>query len=771
MPDFDIDFSDERRDEIIAYVLDKYGADHVAQIVTFGTMAARGAIRDVGRAMGIPYGTVDQVAKLVPMELGMTLDKALKGSRAFKEKYDSDSQVRALVNMARKVEGMPRHTSTHAAGVLITDKPVMEYVPLAKNDDVVVTQFTMTAIEELGLLKMDFLGLRNLSVIENAEKLIRRREPSFSMERISWDDREVFRMLAAGESVGVFQFESAGMTRLLVQSRAEEIEDLIAIISLYRPGPMQFIPMYLENRRDPGKVQYKHKLLEPILGVTFGCIIYQEQVMQIFRDLAGYSLGRADIVRRAMSKKKHDVLELERQVFLHGQQGEDGAWEVEGCLRRGVDLATAEELFREIENFASYAFNKSHAACYAIVAYETAYLKCHYPKEYLAALLSSVLGWAGKVAEYTEECRRLGIAVLAPHVNESDMGFAVTEKGIRFGLLAVKNLGRGVIARLVEEREARGPYTSFYNFCRRMAGKDLNRRAIESLVKCGALDGLGNNRKEMLLAVEHVLEALDSAKRRNIEGQMGFFDNPQAEDGGDPPLTPAEDFSHLDKLTMEKEVTGMYLSGHPMAAFSGHYGKGMYARTDQVLQSAQAGEGEAPLYQDGQRVKMLGIITGVRRKNTRSGQTMAFITLEDMYGAIVALVFPKVLEGCGIFLQEGVIVEAAGRLSFQEEKEPELVCMELSPPPEEGAKPPRPGRQGLYLRIGSQQSPLYRKAMQYLAIFDEGQTEVYLRFVDTGKLVKAPPQYRAFVNQPLLRALEKLLGEENVVYRPPQRGS
>ncbi len=513
-------------------------------------------------------------------------------------------------------------------------------------------------------------------------------------------------------------------------------------------------------------MQYKHKLLEPILGVTFGCIIYQEQVMQIFRDLAGYSLGRADIVRRAMSKKKHDVLERERQVFLHGQQGEDGAWEVEGCLRRGVDLATAEELFREIENFASYAFNKSHAACYAIVAYETAYLKCHYPKEYLAALLSSVLGWAGKVAEYTEECR-----VLAPHVNESDMGFAVTEKGIRFGLLAVKNLGRGVIARLVEEREARGPYTSFYNFCRRMAGKDLNRRAIESLVKCGALDGLGNNRKEMLLAVEHVLEALDSAKRRNIEGQMGFFDNPQAEDGGDPPLTPAEDFSQLDKLTMEKEVTGMYLSGHPMAAFSGHYGKGMYARTDQVLQSAQAGEGEAPLYQDGQRVKMLGIITGVRRKNTRSGQTMAFITLEDMYGAIVALVFPKVLEGCGIFLQEGVIVEAAGRLSFQEEKEPELVCMELSPPPEEGAKPPRPGRQGLYLRIGSQQSPLYRKAMQYLAIFDEGQTEVYLRFVDTGKLVKAPPQYRAFVNQPLLRALEKLLGEENVVYRPPQRGS
>ncbi len=768
MPDFDIDFSDERRDEIIAYVLEKYGADHVAQIVTFGTMAARGALRDVGRAMGIPYGTVDQVAKLVPMELGMTLDKALKGS-AFKEKYDSDAQVRALIDMARKVEGMPRHTSTHAAGVLITDKPVMEYVPLAKNDDVVVTQFTMTAIDELGLLKMDFLGLRNLSVIENAEKLICRREPSFSMERIPWGDPQVFKMLAAGESVGVFQFESAGMTRLLVQSHAEEIEDLIAIISLYRPGPMQFIPMYLENRRDPGKVKYKHKLLEPILGVTFGCIIYQEQVMQIFRDLAGYSLGRADIVRRAMSKKKHDVLERERQVFIYGQQREDSTWEVEGCLRRGVDLATAEELFREIENFASYAFNKSHAACYAIVAYETAYLKCHYPKEYMAALLSSVLGWTGKVAEYIEECKRLKIAVLAPHVNESDVGFAVTETGIRFGLLAVKNLGRGVIARLVEERTMNGPYTSFYNFCRRMAGRDFNRRAIESLVKCGALDGLGNNRKEMLLAVENVLESLDSAKRRNIEGQVGFFDTPQAESAGDLELTPAEDFSHLDKLAMEKEVTGMYLSGHPMAEYTALYSQGKYARTDEVFLSAQAGEGESPKYRDEQRVKMLGIITDVRKKNTRSGNAMAFVTLEDMYGAIVVLVFPNVLRNHGDKFAEGVVVEITGRLSFQEEKEPELVCMELAPPPSLAGAPKKSGRPGLYLRVGSQDSDQYRKAMQYIAIFDEGLTDVYLRFADTGKLVKAPAKYCTYVNEPLLRALEKLLGKGNVAYRAPEK--
>ncbi len=387
MPDFDIDFSDERRDEIIDYVQEKYGGDHVAQIVTFGTMAARGAIRDVGRAMAVSYSKVDQVAKLVPMELGMTLEKALASSKEFRERCQSDAQVKALVDMAMKVEGMPRHTSTHAAGVVITDRPVMEYVPLAKNDDVVVTQFTMTAIEELGLLKMDFLGLRNLSVIDHAEKLIREKEPGFSIDTVSFEDLETFSMLAQGYTVGVFQFESAGMTRLLVQSQAQGIEDLTAIISLYRPGPMQFIPMYLENCKNPEKVTYKHERLRPILDVTFGCIIYQEQVMQIFRELAGYSLGRADIVRRAMSKKKHDVLEREKQIFINGQQREDGSWEVEGCVNRGVERAIAEQLFKEIQDFASYAFNKSHAAAYAYVAYETAYLKCHYPQEYMAALL------------------------------------------------------------------------------------------------------------------------------------------------------------------------------------------------------------------------------------------------------------------------------------------------------------------------------------------------------------------------------------------------
>ena len=769
MPDFDIDFSDERRDEIIGYVVDKYGADHVAQIVTFGTMAARGALRDVGRALNIPYNKVDQVAKLVPLSLGMTLDTAMKQSKELREKVEADPQVKELWDMARKVEGMPRHASTHAAGVVITDKPVMDYVPLSKNDDAVVTQYTMTAIEELGLLKMDFLGLRNLSVIDHAEKLVRRREAGFSIEAAPEDDRAVFRMLSEGHSEGVFQLESPGMKRLLVQAQPACVEDLIAIISLYRPGPMQFIPQYLESRKNPESVHYRHPLLRPILEPTGGCIIYQEQVMQIFRDLAGYSLGRADIVRRAMAKKKHDVLEREREVFLHGQQREDGTWEVDGCLRRGVDQQTALELFKEIESFASYAFNKPHAAGYAVVAYQTAYLKCHYPCEYMAALLSSVLGQTGKVAEYIEECGRLGISVLPPHVNYSDMGFTVVGKSIRFGLLAVKNLGRNVIARMVEERRGGGEFTSFYNFCKRMAGRDLNRRAIESLVKCGALDGLGNNRREMLLAVERVLDSLEADKRRNVEGQMGFFDAPGSAQGGEPPLEKTEDFSAADKLNMEKEVTGMYLSGHPMAAYAGLYQEGGYARMDEILQSA--GERETGRYQDGQWVTLLGMVVGVRKKATKNNAQMAFVSLEDMYGAITALVFPKVLEQYGSLLYEGAVVEVQGKLSFTEDKAPELVCQSLGKPADPvSVKAPagKPVRPGLYLRLSSQQDPRYDKAMRYIAVFDGGATDLYLTFQDTGKLLRAPAKFRVEINRPLLRALKELLGAENVAYYGPK---
>ena len=785
MPDFDVDFSDERRQEIIEYVVDKYGADHVAQIVTFGTMAARLAIRDVGRAMAIPYNVCDTVAKLVPMELNMTLDHALESVTELRDKYESDEQVRELIDMARKIEGMPRHTSTHAAGVVITDRPVVDYVPLSMNDDAVVTQYTMTAIEELGLLKMDFLGLRNLSVIDHAEQMIGRHTPGFRVENMPEDDPKVFEMITSGATEGVFQFESAGMRRVIMQSEPESIEDLIAVISLYRPGPMKFIPTYIENRKHPEKITYRHPRLSKILDVTYGCIIYQEQVMRIFRELAGYSLGRADIVRRAMSKKKHKVMEEEREYFIHGLRRDDGTVEIEGCVARGVDERTAEIIYDEMESFASYAFNKSHAAAYAVVAYRTAYLKYYYPKEYMAALLTSVLGSSGKVAAYMEECARIGIPVLPPHVNESDTGFSVSEDSIRFGLLAIKNLGRGVIQRMLLERERGGKFRSFYDFCKRMQGRDLNRRAVESLIRCGAFDGLGNNRREMLLAVTSVLESLDADKRKNIEGQIGLFDLGGEERTDTYQMPKAEEFPQAELLAMEKEVTGMYLSGHPMAPYVEVYRRDLVARTDEIAQSAA---GESDKYSDEQYVDVLAIVSDVKRKVTKSGANMAFVTLEDIYGSIEALVFPKVLERSADLLTPGSAVKAHGRISFTEEKDPKLVCEYFTAPyspeamlaqgardgqsaaPAGGGKAPVQIRgyntayRGLYLRVPSMNDPLCRKALQYVEVFD-GVTDLYLYALDEKKLVRAPARYRVAVNYALVAALKRLLGEENVALK------
>ena len=785
MPDFDVDFSDERRQEIIEYVVDKYGADHVAQIVTFGTMAARLAIRDVGRAMAIPYNVCDTVAKLVPMELNMTLDHALESVTELRDKYESDEQVRELIDMARKIEGMPRHTSTHAAGVVITDRPVVDYVPLSMNDDAVVTQYTMTAIEELGLLKMDFLGLRNLSVIDHAEQMIGRHTPGFRVENMPEDDPKVFEMITSGATEGVFQFESAGMRRVIMQSEPESIEDLIAVISLYRPGPMKFIPTYIENRKHPEKITYRHPRLSKILDVTYGCIIYQEQVMRIFRELAGYSLGRADIVRRAMSKKKHKVMEEEREYFIHGLRRDDGTVEIEGCVARGVDERTAEIIYDEMESFASYAFNKSHAAAYAVVAYRTAYLKYYYPKEYMAALLTSVLGSSGKVAAYMEECARIGIPVLPPHVNESDTGFSVSEDSIRFGLLAIKNLGRGVIQRMLLERERGGKFRGFYDFCKRMQGRDLNRRAVESLIRCGAFDGLGNNRREMLLAVTPVLESLDADKRKNIEGQIGLFDLGGEERADTYQMPKAEEFPQAELLAMEKEVTGMYLSGHPMAPYAEVYRRDLVARTDEIAQSAA---GESDKYSDEQYVDVLAIVSDVKRKVTKSGANMAFVTLEDIYGSIEALVFPKVLERSADLLTPGSAVKAHGRISFTEEKDPKLVCEYFTAPyspeamlaqgardgqsaaPAGGGKAPVQIRgyntayRGLYLRVPSMNDPLCRKALQYVEVFD-GVTDLYLYALDEKKLVRAPARYRVAVNYALVAALKRLLGEENVALK------
>ena len=769
MPDFDIDFCYERRQEVIDYVVDKYGSDHVAQIITFGTMAARGAIRDVGRALAVPYQTVDGVAKLVPMELNMTIDRALTISNELKSRYEHEEQIHELIDMARKLEGMPRHASTHAAGVVITEQPVSFYVPLAKNDEAVVTQYTMTTLEELGLLKMDFLGLRNLTVLDDAEKMIQKRRPKFSLKDIDENDKAVFDMLSGGVTEGVFQFESAGMRNVLMQLKPENIEDLIAVISLYRPGPMESIPRYIENRHHPEKVTYLHPMLSSILDVTYGCIVYQEQVMQIFRSLAGYSLGRADIVRRAMSKKKRAVMEREHQIFIHGLVNEDGEVEVEGCIRRGVDEKTASRIYGEMENFASYAFNKSHAAAYANIAYQTAWMKCKYPKEYMAALLTSVLDNGNKVAGYIAECIKLGIRVLPPHVNESDNGFTVSGSDIRFGLLAVRNLGRAFIKALIDERRRGGRFTSFYDFCKRMHAKEMNKRTLESLIKSGALDHMGANRRQMLTVMNSVLDDLDASKKKNLEGQLGFFDTPamQAEDTGIE-LPDVSEFPVGDLLTMEKEVTGMYLSGHPMAE---------YAKAADMMKAARIGdivnvdnEQENSRYQDGARVTLLAIIAHVKLKATKSNSTMAFVQLEDMYGSVEMLVFPKTLADYAYLIKEGNVVEIHGHVSVREEEDVKIICDQVMDAPDKnnpGAKREEKKaskRAGLYLKVPDKSSAQMKRAKLLLSIF-EGNTPVYVFFNDTRKLMQAPASLWVDLNDVLLKELKNQLGEDSVVVR------
>lgn len=785
MPDFDIDFCKDRRQEVIDYVIRKYGEDHVAQIIAFGTMAARGAIRDVGRALAIPYNVVDSVAKLVPTDLGITLDKAFEQSKDLRERYQSDPQIKKLLDMARSIEGMPRHATTHAAGVVITEQPVSFYVPLAKNDEAVVTQYTMTALEELGLLKMDFLGLRNLTVLNDAKNMIRKSNPAFKESDIREDDKKVFEMLSQGLSEGVFQFESGGMRNVLVQLKPESVEDLIAVISLYRPGPMDSIPRYIENRHHPERVTYKHPLLKDILDVTYGCIVYQEQVMQIFRTLAGYSLGRADIVRRAMSKKKKDVMEREHQIFIHGLVGENGEVEVEGCLRRGVDEKTAASIYSEMESFASYAFNKSHAAAYANVAYQTAWMKVHYPKEYLAALMTSVLDNSNKLAAYTAECQRLNIKVLPPHVNISTDGFTVSGGDLRFGLMAIKNLGKNFIDAVVGER-VNGTYTSFYNFCKRLYGKGINSRAVESLVKSGALDGLGYNRREMLSNVKTVLDGLEMDRRRNMDGQLSFFDSEETARSGEPQISPLDDFTITERLAMEKEITGMYLSGHPMAEYA-KVSKAVKAdKILKILESASEGGGR---YKDGARVRVLAIISSVKLKTTKNNAMMAFVVLEDMTGAIEMLVFPQTLSEYGTYFLEGNVVDVFASVSLREEEEPKLLCNQVKPASKEvpqadgpaqntaGARqdeqrreqpaPAQPQQQNntvpvLYLRVKNRQCEEYIRAKQVLDIFSEGRTPVIYVLTEEKKQLRAPVQLWVDLNDVMVNELKRRIGEDNV---------
>ena len=764
MPDFDVDFCYVRRQEVIDYVVRKYGADHVAQIVTFGTMAARGAIRDVGRALGIPYPVVDQVAKMVPMELHITLEKAIEGSKELRDLMEADPKVRELLEMARKVEGMPRHASTHAAGVVITHDTVESYVPLAKNDDAIVTQYTMTTLEELGLLKMDFLGLRNLTVISDTEKQLRREDPDFSMDKVPLDDPEVFRMLSAGDTAGVFQLESGGMRRTIMQLQPASIEDIIAAIALYRPGPMESIPKYVDCRHHPEHVTYLTEKLRPILEVTYGCIVYQEQVMQICRELGGYSYGQADLVRRAMSKKKADVMEKERVHFLSG------------CRENGVPEAAASRIFDEMSSFAAYAFNKSHAAAYAIVAYQTAWLKCHHPREYMAALLTSILDNTNKVIEYIDECTRLGIRVLPPHVNESAEGFTVVGEGIRFGLLAVKNLGSGVIQEILAQREKDGPFRDFQDFYRRLYGGELNKRSLESLIKAGALDGLGANRRQMLEGYPKLSEALAAREKWLSSGQTSLFgEEPDPEELA---LPQVEEDDPGELLAGEKEVTGLYISGHPMSRYEPLYQK--YGAV-KLIRLTDPDENQP---YDNAVVYVMGIITAKRLKLTKSGENMAFLTVEDMTGAIDVLVFPRVYAQHAHRLAAGQPAFLRGRLSLKEEEAAKLILEDAmtleershgpmaerpayagprrrDPEAELAAAPPPSSRAGVYLRVASMDCPEAERAKLLLEIFDGG-TPVYFRAEDSGKTFRAPRGLWCDPNPVLLRELARTVGEGNV---------
>lgn len=765
MPDFDIDFCKDRRGEVIDYVVRKYGYDRVAQIIAFGTMAARGAVRDVGRALAIPYNVCDSVAKLIPFELNMTISKALEISKELKTRYNTDPQIKELLDTSMAIEGMPRHATTHAAGVIISDRAVSDYVPLAMNDSQVVTQFTMTTLEELGLLKMDFLGLRNLTVINDAVKLIKEQNPDFDLDNISLSDKSVFSMLSLGNTEGVFQFESQGMRNVLTQLKPDSFEDLIAVISLYRPGPMDSIPTYIENRHNPNKVKYAHPMLEDILDVTYGCIVYQEQVMQIFRKLAGYSLGRADIVRRAMSKKKHDVMEKERKIFIEGLTNEDGSVEVEGCLKRGVSREVAEEIYEQMKSFASYAFNKSHAASYAFISYETAWLKCYYPKQYMAALLSSVLDNQNKLSSYITECLRLGIEVLPPHVNYSSHGFTVVEGNIRYGLMAIKNLGKAFIDEIIRERDKK-PFCSLYDFCSRLYSRSLNSRAVESLIKSGALDSLGTNRRQMLSVIKQILDDLDYEKRRNVSGQLSLFGMGEEKTQPQIVIPQMEEFPLMELLKMERDMTGFFLSGHPISEYEWYAKRINATRIGDIINP----EANSDFF-DGDRVRLVAIVSKYRTQITKSNQMMAFVTVEDRSGIIELVVFPKVLAEFGSLLFEGSVITVDGTLNLKEDEDAKILVNRISKIPSKEdvcVTPSLPQKENtnrklsaMYLKMPNLECTEFQKAKNLLEIFD-GTTPVILYLTDTKKQLMAPNTLWVDANEVLIRELKKVLGENSV---------
>jgi DNA polymerase-3 subunit alpha len=687
MPDIDSDFCYERRQEVIDYVVRKYGEQNVSQIITFGTMAARACIRDVGRGMNYSYAEVDKIAKMIPSVLNITIDKALEMNKELKLLYDQDNRVKELIDISRALEGLPRHTSTHAAGVVIASKPLVNFVPLLKNEESIVAQFDMNTLEELGLLKMDFLGLRTLTVIRDAVEIIEQTKGiHMDMDNIDYDDHEVYKMIGEGKTAGVFQLESAGMTSFMKELKPDNLEDIIAGISLYRPGPMAEIPRYLKNKRNPEQVKYETPELEHILNVTYGCMVYQEQVMQIVRDLAGYSMGRSDLVRRAMSKKKHKVMEEERKNFIYGIVDEDGNVLVPGCLKNGISEDTANKIYDSMMDFASYAFNKSHAAAYAVVGYQTAYLMRYYPTEFIAAMLNSVKGSSEKVAFYIRFADKQGIQLLPPSINKSFSKFTVENGCIRFGLAAVKNVGENVIDSIVKSREEKDEFISFMDFCNKIDVSCVNKRAVESLIKAGAFDELKVYRSQLLAIFEKLLDGIHNERKRNIKGQISLFEDIQNNNNNFEIEYPnIREFDKKYKLAMEKEMTGIYISGHPLDDFEETLNNMTNTKISDIVSSSDSLEGEENVIsesfkvRDGDRVIIGGIITEVSRKVTKNNDLMAFIKLEDLYAGVEVIIFPKILEKNNSLVEEDGLIIIKGRISIREEEQPKVLCEDIKP--------------------------------------------------------------------------------------------
>ena len=759
MPDFDVDFCYERRGEVIEYVERKYGKDHVSQIITFGTMAARMVIRDVGRVLDYPYSETDKLAKMIPMEVHITIPKALEQNREFKELYESNPSVKQLIDIAIKLEGLPRQASTHACGIVITKNPVDTYVPLYVNDGNISTQYTMNLLEELGLLKMDFLGLRTLTVISDTEKLVKQNRGIDVEYDKEMNDPKVYKLWANGESIGIFQFESQGMTNFMKELKPDCLEDIIAGVSLYRPGPMDQIPRYIKGKQNPGHNEYTHPALEPILNVTYGCMVYQEQVMQIVRELAGYSLGRADLVRRAMGKKKLDVMAKEREYFINGQVDENGNVLVPGCVRNGIDKESANKIFDEMAEFAKYAFNKSHAAAYSVVSYRTAYLKTYYPEEFMAATLNSFLGNLDKVPIYIYECKRLNIGILKPDINKSFTKFTVQDKKIRFGLGSIKNVGISAIETVISERERNGEFESFTDFCERIQSGTVNRKCIECLIKAGCFDEMNQTRATLLASYERILDTINNQGRNSMANQVTMFDLVQPEETVKYRYTVLKELDERELLAQEKEMIGIYISGHPLEKIKEAIQRQTNINSIQIkdLNGENAGN-----FKDGQNVKYAGTITSVKKKYTKRNTIMAFVTVEDLYGSAEIVVFDSVFSRCDNILVEENIVIVEGRLSIKEDEDARIIVQNIKEFSEENNTRDNIRKNTVIIDITGLNEIQKERLKGAIRFFSGDRVNMKISVLDKAQ---EKPCGAIYLTEEILNQFKEIVGEENVMLK------